>query len=54
MVVVNASFRLPGPGIPRDWSHLTVYVNTYVNHLASRAELNKRGEHVKPYYTAQF
>ena len=37
IIVVNASFRLPAPGIPRDWSILTVYVNTYVNHLASRA-----------------
>ena len=54
IIVVNASFRLPAPGIPRDWSILTVYVNTYVNHLASRAELNKLDVRVKPYYTAHF
>ena len=53
IIVVNASFRLPAPGIPRDWSILTVYVNTYVNHLASRAELNKLDVRVKPYYTVQ-
>ena len=54
IIVVNASFRLQAPGIPCDWSILTVYVNTYVNHLGSRAGLNKRGELVKPYYTAHF
>ena len=54
IIVVNASFRLPAPGIPCDWSIFTVYVNTYVNHLGSRAGLNKRGELVKPYYTAHF
>ena len=53
IIVVNASFRLPAPGIPRDWSILTVYVNTYVNQLASRAELNKLDVRVKPYYTVQ-
>ena len=55
IIVVNASFRLPAPGIPRDWSILTVYVNTYVNHLTSRAELNKLDVRVKPcYYTVHF
>ena len=49
IIVVNASFRLPAPGIPRDWSIFTVYVNIYVNNLASRAESNKRGERVKTY-----
>ena len=54
IIVVKASFRLQAPGIPCDWSILTVYVNTYVNHVGSRAGLNKRGELVKPYYTAHF
>ena len=43
---------IPAPDITRDWSILIDYVNTYVNHLASRAELNKRGERVK--HTAHF
>ena len=29
---------MPAPGIPYDWSIVTVYFNTYVNHLASRAQ----------------
>ena len=29
---------VPASGIPYDWSILTVYVNTFVNHMASRAQ----------------
>ena len=29
---------MPAPGIPYDWSIVTVYFNAYVNHLASRAQ----------------
>ena len=40
--------------IPYDWAIVTVYYNTYVNHLASRAQSIKHVEHVKPSYTALF
>ena len=32
----------------------TVYFNTYVSHLVSRAESSKHVEHVNPYYTTLF
>ena len=39
-IVFDTSFGLgmPAPDIPYDWSIVTVYFNTYVNHLASRAQ----------------
>ena len=41
---------IPAPGIPYDWSIVTGYFNTCLNHLASR----KHVEYVKPSYTAPF
>ena len=29
---------IPAAGIPSDWSILTVYFNTYVNHFTSRGQ----------------
>ena len=43
---------LKAPGIPCDWSIVTVYFNTYVSQ--SRAESNKHAKHVKPSYTTPF
>lgn len=37
-----------------DWSIVTVYFNTYVNHLASHAQSKKHVAQVKPSYTAPF
>ena len=42
------------PGIPYDWWMATVYFNTYVSHLVSRAESSKHVEHLNPYYTTLF
>ena len=43
---------IPTAGIPSDWSILTVYFNTYVNHFTSRGQNKiKYGERVKPFYT---
>ena len=41
---------IPAPGIPYDWSIVTVYFNTCLNHLP----LRKHVEYVKPSYTAPF
>ena len=41
---------IPAPGIPYDWSIVTVYFNTCLNHLP----LRKHVECVKPSYTAPF
>lgn len=37
-----------------DWSIVTVYFNTYVNHFASHAQSKKHVAQVKPSYTAPF
>ena len=42
------------PGIPYDWWMATVYFNTYVSHLVSRAESTKHVEHVNRYNTTLF
>ena len=45
---------LQAPGIPCDWSIVTVYFNTYVNHLPSHAQSKKHVEQGKPSYTVPF
>ena len=40
-IIFNTSSGIPTPGIPCDWSIVTVYFNTYVNHLASHAQSTK-------------
>ena len=49
-IIFNTSSGIPTPGIPCDWSIVTVYFNTYVNHLASHAQSKKHVEQVKPSY----
>ena len=53
-IIFNTSSGIPTPGIPCDWSIVTVYFNTYVNHLASHAQSKKHVEQVKPSYTEPF
>ena len=40
-IIFNTSSGIPAPGIPCVWSIVTVYFNTYVNHLASHAQSTK-------------
>ena len=53
-IIFNTSSGIPAPGILCDWSIVTVYFNTYVNHLASFAQSKKHVEQVKPSNTAPF
>ena len=53
-IIFNTSSGIPAPGIPCDWSIVTIYFNTYVNHLASHAQSKKHVEQVKPSYTEPF
>ena len=53
-IIFNTSSGIPAPGIPCVWSIVTVYFNTYVNHLASHAQSKKHVEQGKPSYTVPF
>ena len=50
-------FSIPAPGVPCDWSFVTVHFNTYIVHQSfgfMSAESNKHVEHVRPFYNAPF
>ena len=39
-IVFNTSSRIPAPGMPFDWSIMTVHFNAYVSHSTWRAQAN--------------